>query len=188
MFEYDGALQLVAEVDDIIRVIEDAKNKKEECDKTRDILARIKGLDKVIQFSAPKPSRFLVEERMLNPRQPSDASKASLPLPAGITGALTRRTSFKLSSDLFRGGAGGIGSRKDSWLVVFSDVVLRCQRTGVTSLPLGAAHSSRTDSMSELQGNSKCATNGHRNTSARQRNLYKFIKASASFFLGEDSI
>jgi hypothetical protein len=180
MFEYDGALRLVAEVDDIIRSIEDAKSKKEECDKTRDILARIKGLDKVIQFAVPKPSRVLVEERMLNPRAPSDASKASVPLSAGITSAIRRKTSFKLSSDILRSGGGSIGGRKDIWLVVFNDVVLRCQRTGTTSLPLGATHSSRANSLSELQGNSKYATTGRQNSSARQRNLYKFVKASVS--------
>jgi len=62
------------------------------------------------------------------------------------------------------------------WLVVFSDVVLRCQRTGTTSLPLGSAHASRANSLPELQGKSKYATTGRRNSNARPRNLYKFIK------------
>ena len=154
MLEYEGALQLVTEVEDIIRDIEDAKDEKEKCDKTRDIFARIKGLDKVKQFAVPKPSRVLVEEVMLNPKE-----------------------------DVLRSGGGGIGSRKDVWLVVFNDVVLRCQRTGLTSLPLGAAQSpTKTNFLFELQGSSKFDTTSRQNPSTQPRNLYKFIKVSASFF------
>lgn len=175
-FEYESTLQMVAEVENIVRSIEDEKIQKEERDKTRDILARIEGLDKVKQLAAPKPSRILVEERVLTPRESSDASKASPP-PAGTTRAVKGKTSFKRLSDVLQGG-GGVGGKKDMWLVVFSDVVLRCQRTGTTSLPLGSAHaSSRTNSLPELQGKSKYATTGRRNSSARPRNLYKFIKA-----------
>lgn len=155
LLEYEGALRLVAEVENIIRSLEDAKNQNEERDKTRDIIARIKGLEKVIQFAVPKPARILVEEIMLNPKE---------------------------FGDVLGSGVGGIGSRKDVWLVVFTDIVLRCQRTGIISLPLGAAHSSTSDSLSELQGNSNYATTGPRNSSARRRNLYKFMKASISSY------
>ena len=158
MLEYEGTLQLVTEVEDIVHDIEDAKDQKETRDKTRDIFARIKGLDKVKQLAVPKPSRVLVEEKMLDPRE-----------------------------DVLRSGGGGIGSRKDVWLVVFNDVVLRCQRTGITSLPLGAAQVSRANSLFELHGSSKFSTTGRRNPSTQQRNLYKFIKASISLIL-EDSI
>lgn len=179
-FEYESTLQMVAEVENIVRSIEDEKIQKEERDKTRDILARIEGLDKVKQLAAPKPSRILVEERVLSPKESSDASKPSPP--TGTTRAVKGKTSFKRFSDVLQGG-GGVGGKKDMWLVVFSDVVLRCQRTGTTSLPLGSAHaSSRTNSLPELQGKSKYATTGRRNSSARPRNLYKFIKASFYFF------
>jgi len=179
MFEYEGALQLVTEIEAIVRSIEDENIQKEEREKTRDILARIRGLDKVRQLATPKPSRVLVEERMLNsgPGESSDAK---------MIRAVRRKGSFKLSSDVLRsGGRVGIGSRKDMWLVVFNDVVLHCQRTGLTSLPLGAAHSSRANFLSELQGNPRYTTmtTNRRNTSARPRNLYKFIKASfASYY------
>jgi hypothetical protein len=178
-FEYESTLQMVAEVENIVRSIEDEKIQKEERDKTRDILARIEGLDKIKQLAAPKPSRILVEERVLTPKESSDASKPSPP-PAGTTKAVRGKTSFKRLSDVFQGG---VGSKKDMWLVVFSDVVLRCQRTGTTSLPLGSAHasSSRTNSLPEPQGKSKYATTGRRNSTARPRNLYKFIKASSCF-------
>lgn len=170
MFEYEGALQLVAEVETIVRGIEDEKIQVEQREKTRDILSRIRGLDKVIQFAIPKPSRVLVEERMLNPRESSDAK---------IPKAVGRRGSFRLSSDVLR----SVGdSRKDVWLVVFNDVVLRCQRIGTTSNPLGGAHPSKPSFLSELRDTSKYATvtDGRRNSSARPRNLYKFIKASDS--------
>jgi hypothetical protein len=187
-FEYESTLQMVAEVENIVRSIEDEKIQKEERDKTRDILARIEGLDRVKQLAAPKPSRVLVEERILNPRESNDASKPSSPPPSGTSKAVRGKSSFKRLSDVLQSSGGGVGGKKDMWLVVFSDVVLRCQRTGTTSLPLGSAHASRTNSLPELQGKSKYATTGRRNSSARPRNLYKFIKVSFSFFAAEDII
>jgi len=181
-FEYESTLQMVAEVENIVRSIEDEKIQKEERDKTRDILARIEGLDKVKQLAAPKPSRVLVEERMLTPKESSDASKPSPP-PTGTTRGVRGKSSFKRLSDVLQSGGGG--GKKDMWLVVFNDVVLRCQRTGTTSLPLGSAHASRANSLPELQGKSKYATTGRRNSSARPRNLYKFIKASSDYFLSQ---
>jgi hypothetical protein len=176
-FEYESTLHMVAEVENIVRSIEDEKIQKEERDKTRDILARIEGLDKVKQLAAPKPSRVLVEERMLAPRDLSDASKPSSPPPVGTTKAVRGKSSFKRLSDVLQNSGSGVGGKKDMWLVVFNDVVLRCQRTGTTSLPLGSAHASRANSLPELQGKSKYATTGRRNSTARPRNLYKFIKA-----------
>jgi len=169
MFEYEGAIQLAAEVEAIVRDIENEKIQEEEREKTSDILARIGGLDKVI--AVPKPSRVLVEERMLNPRESSDAK---------ISRAVGRKGSFRLSTDMLRSGVGN-DSRKDMWLVVFNDVVLRCQRVGITSKPLGDAHSSKPSFLSELRDIPTYAvTDGSRNSSARPRNLYKFIKASDS--------
>lgn len=178
MFEYESTLQMIAEVENVIRDIEDAKNQKEERDKTHDVLARIKGLDKVKQFAVPKPSRVLVKEVILGLRVSSDAPKASQP-PVGITTAVGGKTSFKRLSDVLQSSEGGISSQKDVWLVVFNDVVLRCQRTGITTLPLGAAHSSKANSLSE-RGRSKYASTSRLNSSARPRNLYRFIKASIS--------
>ncbi|TFY82976.1 hypothetical protein EWM64_g1042 [Hericium alpestre] len=174
-FEYESTLQMVAEVETIVRSIEDEKIQKEERDKTRDVLARIEGLDKVRQLAAPKPSRVLVEERMLTPREQSESKGTSSPPVAG-TGSkgVKGKTSFKRISDALQSAG-----KKDYWLVIFNDVVLRCQRTGTTSLPLGSAtntNSSRANSLPELQGKSKYATTGRRNSQARPRNLYKFIK------------
>ncbi|KAF9264804.1 Dbl homology domain-containing protein [Marasmius fiardii PR-910] len=171
-FEYESTLQMVAEVESIVRSIEDEKIQKEERDKTRDVFARIEGLDKVRQVALPKPSRILVEERQCAPSTGSSTSplKSSSPPPAMNSKGVRGKSSFKRLSDVLSTG------KKDLWLVVFNDVVLLCQRTGTTSLPLVAATNSRTNSLPELQGRSKYATTGRRNSHTKPRNLYKFIK------------
>ncbi|KAN0133534.1 Dbl homology (DH) domain containing protein [Lactarius tabidus] len=163
-FEYESTLRMVAEVENIVRSIEDEKIQEEERAKTRDILARIEGLGKVKLLAAPEPSRVLVEER-----ESSDASVET-------TQAVRGKKSFKRLSDVLRNNLGGVGGKKDLWLVVFNDVVLRCQRTGTTSLPLGSARASRAKSVPKLQGKSEVATTGWRNPTAQPRNLYKFIE------------
>ncbi|KAF5365571.1 hypothetical protein D9758_003223 [Tetrapyrgos nigripes] len=173
-FEYESTLQMVAEVETIVRSIEDEKIQKEERDKTRDVFARIEGIDKVRQVAAPKPSRVLVEERQYNagPSSPSSGlSKPASPPPVATNGkGVKGKSSFRRLSDVLNTG------KKDLWLVVFNDVVLLCQKTGTTSLPLVAATNSRTNSLPELQGRSKYASTGRRNSQTKPRNLYKFIK------------
>lgn len=173
-YEYESTLQMVAEVETIVRSIEDEKIQKEERDKTRDVFARIEGLDKVKQLMVPKPSRVLIEERPALGVAPADKSSppAVSQNPKGVKG----KTSFKRLSDVLQAGSSGIGGKKDQWLVVFNDVVLRCQRTGTTSLPLVSATNSRTNSLPELQGKAKYATTGRRNSQGKPRNMYKFLK------------
>src|SRR3984957_9435522 len=126
-FEYESTLQMVAEVEAIVRSIEDEKIQKEDRDKTRDVFARIEGLDKVKQLAVPKPSRLLVEERQLtSATQTNGSSKASSPPPVFNAKAVKGKSSFKRLSDVL--GSTGVGGKKDLWLVVFNDVVLRCQR------------------------------------------------------------
>jgi hypothetical protein len=182
-FEYESTLQMVAEVETIVRSIEDEKIQKEDRDKTRDVFARIEGLDKVKQLAVPKPSRLLVEERQLvTTTQPNGAGspppKMSSPPPVFNAKAVKGKTSFKRLSDVLQ--SAGIGGKKDLWLVVFNDVVLRCQRIGTTSLPLVAATNSRTTSLPELQGNNKTkyASTGRRSTHTKPRNMYKFLKVT----------
>lgn len=175
-FEYESTLQMVAEVETIVRSIEDEKILKEERDKTRDVLGRIDGLDKVKQLAVPKPSRVLVEERMIIQTGPSGSGSPPPGAPGANGGKVKGKPSFKRLSDVLQPGSGGIGGKKDLWLVVFNDVVLRCQRTGTTSLPIGGAPYGRTNSMPEMQGKSKFATTGRRNTQARPRNLYKYLR------------
>lgn len=183
-FEYESTLQMVAEVETIVRSIEDEKIQKEDRDKTRDVFARIEGLDKVKQLAVPKPSRLLVEERqILGLNSPNGSPQPSSPPPPVNAKAVRGRTSFKRLSDILQSGT-GIGGRKDLWLVVFNDVVLKCQRTGTTSLPLvaGTGTNSRTTSLPELQGSGKAkyATTGRRNSHTKPRNLYKFLSVSGA--------
>lgn len=175
-FEYESTLQMVAEVETIVRSIEDEKIQKEERDKTRDVLGRIDGLDKVKQLAVPKPSRVLVEERMVTQTRPSGSGTPPPGTPGANGGKVKGKPSFKRLSDVLQPGSSGIGGKKDLWLVVFNDVVLRCQRTGTTSLPIGGAPYGRTNSMPEMQGKAKFATTGRRNSQAKPRNLYKYLK------------
>ncbi|KAF8969998.1 hypothetical protein BDZ97DRAFT_1902375 [Flammula alnicola] len=165
-FEYESTLQMVAEVENIVRSIEDEKIQKEERDKTRDVFARIEGLDKVRQLALPKPSRLGLSPLPGSP-------KPSSPPPVNPK-AVRGKSSFKRLSDVLQ--SNGIGGKKDLWFVIFNDVVLQCQRTGTTSLPLVASTNSRTNSMPELQGKAKYATTGRRNSATKPRNMYKFIK------------
>lgn len=175
-FEYESTLQMVAEVETIVRSIEDEKILKEERDKTRDVLGRIDGLDKVKQLAVPKPSRVLLEERMIIQTRPSGSGTPLPGTPGANGGKVKGKPSFKRLSDVLQSGSNGIGGKKDLWFVVFNDVVLRCQRTGTTSLPIGGASYGRTNSMPEMQGKSKFATTGRRNLQAKPRNLYKFLR------------
>ncbi|KAG6333122.1 hypothetical protein ID866_5962 [Astraeus odoratus] len=176
-FEYESTLQMVAEIETIVRSIEDEKIQKEDRDKTRDVLARIEGLDKVKQLATPKPSRLLIEERQLFAvgRDGSGSPKGSTPPSAIANKNVKGKTSLRRLSDVLGQGS-GVGGKKDLWLVVFNDVVLKCQRTGTTSLPMVSSTNSRTNSLPDMQGKSKYATTGRRNSHTKPRNLYKFIK------------
>ncbi|KAL0947002.1 hypothetical protein HGRIS_013147 [Hohenbuehelia grisea] len=179
-FEYESTLQMVAEVETIVRSIEDEKIQKEERDKTRDVFARIEGLDKVRQLALPKPSRVLLDEKACFPGSSALTSPSKVngsPPPAsGGTRGVRGKSSFKRLSDVLGTSGNGVGGKKDLWLVVFNDVVLQCQRTGTTCLPLVSSTTSRTNSLPELQGKAKYATTGRRNAHTKPRNLYKFIK------------
>ncbi|EIW85022.1 Dbl-like domain-containing protein [Coniophora puteana RWD-64-598 SS2] len=180
-FEYESTLQMVAEVETIVRSIEDEKIQKEDRDRTRDVFARIEGLDKVRQLAVPKPSRLLLEERprpgLPSSRDGSPKISSSAPPPAMLTNKNVKgKSSFRRLSDVL-GNNNGIGGKKDLWEVVFNDVILVCQRTGQTSLPLVSSTNSRTNSMPDLQGKAKYASQGRRTNQAKQmRNLYKFLK------------
>jgi hypothetical protein len=185
-FEYESTLQMVAEVETIVRSIEDEKIQKEERDKTRDVFARIEGLEKNGRLALPKPSRVLIEERPYLPtaanQQNGNPRGGSTP-PSAM--AVKGKTSFKRLSDVLH-SSNGIGGKKDLWLVVFNDVVLQCQRTGTTSLPLVAATNSRTNSLPELQGKAKYATTGRKTAQTKPRNLYKFLKVRNECLLLSD--
>ncbi|KAF5391387.1 hypothetical protein D9757_001996 [Collybiopsis confluens] len=210
-YEYESTLQMVAEVESIVRSIEDEKILMEERDRTRDCWARIEGLDKVGggkggRVVLPKPSRVLVEERqfVLPGVQTGSPLAKSVSMANGATGQPSSSPSpsamankpikvksslnFKRLSDALSPTKSSSGnpspySKKDLWLVVFNDVVLLCQRTGTTSLPL-VTSSGRANSLPELAGKKggkdsktdKDGTKGRRGSFTKPRNLYKFVK------------
>ena len=135
-------------------------------------------------LAVPKPSRLLVDERVLDPNNP-DPSRPTSP-PVASSGAMSpngrtvkQKTSFRRISEVLgtnpSSSSPQIGSKKDLWLVVFNDVVLRCQRTGTTTLPLASSGApGRANSLPESK--SKYATAGRRHGVLKPRNLYKFVK------------
>ncbi|KAG9086751.1 hypothetical protein FRC07_012991, partial [Ceratobasidium sp. 392] len=179
-YEYESTLQMVAEVERIVRSIEDEKTQKEERDRTWDVFARIEGLEKVKQLAVPKPSRLLLAEKPLpqdpttpesNRTLPPSAAAAAnpSPTPKNVKG----KASFKRLSEVLQpGSSNGVGGKKDLWLVSFNDVVLRCQRVGTTTLPLVSGGSTK---LPETKPD-KHATNGRRPTQNRPRNMYKFLR------------
>lgn len=65
-----------------------------------------------------------------------------------------------------------VGSKRDVWLVTFTDVIIRCQRVGVTNLPMQS-------SLGGMGHSSVLNKESHRRTvllSTRERNLYRFQK------------
>ncbi|KZT60401.1 Dbl homology domain-containing protein [Calocera cornea HHB12733] len=185
-YEYESTLLMVAEVEEIVRSIEDEKILKEERDRTRDVFARIDGLDKVRGLAAPKPSRVLMAEKAIEPQGSTDSNGVAKDGGAGAQSQslpsrnVKQKTSFRrLSENIMGISAPAMGSKKDLWLVTFNDVALRCQRTGVTTLPLALAQGlgpgGKSTSATEL-AKGKFGTTGRKANHTKPRNLYKFIK------------
>ena len=116
---------------------------------------------------------------------------------SGLRAALRNKRSYRRLSDFLASedGANGVskapamGSKKDLWLVRFSDVEIKCQRIGVTALPMVSTAALRTADAAELGGNDFAARSKDsrerlkalRNTTlrAKTRNLYKFVSVVA---------
>ena len=134
--KFGAGPNIVTEIETIVGGIEDERIQKKECHKVWGVLGRINGLDEVKRLAVPKPSRILLEECRIQVE--------------------SRRTSKRLGDAVQPEGSNGIGGKKALWLVVFSDVVLRCQRTGtVPETGWGASWV----------------------TKSKLENLYKFLKA-----------
>jgi hypothetical protein len=135
-------------------------------------------------LAVPKPSRLLVSERLLDDTlgPPVTSSSLQYSSSAGANSkAVKQKSSLKRLSDVLQPAS--MGGKKDLWLVTFNDVVLRCQRTGTTSLPLATSTNTRTNSMPELQARGKYATTGRRNSHTKPRNMYKFVKVCYYVFI-----
>lgn len=183
-YEFESTVQMVVDVEKIVRTIEDEKVNKEERDKTIDAFARIEGI-KDRALLRPKSDRILIEEKPMyqeNPRRAisdsndkgavnklghssndlsadSMVSNTAMSTPTGtgsgnLRASIRSKRSYRRLSDLLTlsnansstAGEDGnpvtytkapnMGSKKDIWLIRFSDVELRCQRVGVTALPM----------------------------------------------------
>lgn len=231
-YEFESTVQMVVDVEHIVRSIEDEKVNKEERDKTIDAFARIEGIkDKALL--RPKSDRVLIEERALyqeNPRRslseseqrPEDAlAKNAMSTPFGVSSSAVRasvrgRRSYRRLSDLLSVGqsasqiddvastftkAPNLGSKRDIWLVRFSDVEVKCQRVGVTALPMVSSVALRSEYVSDTTDRhdeimedeariknefkrtkeSKERQRALRNTTLRSktRNLYRFLGVSS---------
>lgn len=127
----------------------------------------------------PLKERFLLEEfpiwgSKLQSRSHSDVAKQQQqhqatylrpPQPSDQTAGGKSKKAVRRFSDMMTSSEGdkkvpNIGSKKDIWIIRLSDVVLRCQRVGVTTRPLGAV----------LTKDAK----GRKNSGPR-RNLYRFL-------------
>jgi hypothetical protein len=187
-----------------VRSIEDEKVLKEERDKTWDVFARIEGLEKVRGLAVPKPSRVLLEERQMLPTGGLNgsangngaAARGTSPPPAmNHKKPVNGKSSFKRLSDALNPNSSSstMFTKKDMWFVVFNDVVLQCQRTGTTSLPIVSAGGSkgRTNSLpsglgdggsggkskfASASGGSSPVGSGRKRQETKARNLYKFVK------------
>lgn len=102
--EYEATLAMVDEVEVIVRTIEDEKASNEEREKTRDVWARIEGLDREKALMAPKPNRLLVSETQM---EMSDTE-----LKAMKEVSAKQKKSFRRLSDILKGG-----ETADLWVV-----------------------------------------------------------------------
>ena len=117
---------------------------------------------------------------------------------SGLRAALRNKRSYRRLSDFLSSEdvdsgpskAPAMGSKKDLWLIRFSDVEIKCQRIGVTALPMvstaalrnvdGAAEREATDFTARSK-ESRERLKALRSTTlrAKTRNLYRFISVVA---------
>lgn len=138
---------------------------------------------------APRSSRIVLEETSVwqpttsipsslppnaspNPRRATSdaASRKTRPTPSTSptldqkNRSINRRMSAFVTRDH---KSPTMGSKKDIWMIVFSDVTIRCQRTGTTDIP-GAFSRDKAKQKQEKVGRVK--------KRGRTRNLYKFLR------------
>ncbi|WRT65794.1 uncharacterized protein IL334_002743 [Kwoniella shivajii] len=163
--EYEATLSMVDEVEGIVRTIEDEKSNEEEREKTRDIWARIEGLEKDKLLMTPKSNRMLISETKL-PTPEGSHSRAQKE-----TTSVKGKKSFKRLSDILKGG-----DTAELWVVQLTDVSLLCERIGMTQLPIASfQRTSKSDSTND-HGSKRHSGMGKRSISIRARNLYRFVK------------
>ncbi|KAK8861682.1 hypothetical protein IAR55_002505 [Kwoniella newhampshirensis] len=163
--EYEATLTMVDEVEMIVRQIEDEKSSSEERENTRDVWARIDGLEMDKILMAPKPDRLLLSEM-------------ELPMPDNVElkvrkdASVSRKKSLRRFSDMIKGH----GGHSDLWVVRFSDVSILCERIGTTQLPVSTIQKSNRSNSSSDMGTKAKQGSAKRSSAVRARNLYRFVK------------
>lgn len=113
---------------------------------------------------APRSERVLIEEVPLWRSQTNSTTKDTLTSEKSKQKRTTRRLSDFMSSDHPKEvKPPSLGSKRDIWLIHLTDVVVRCQRTGVTQLPIGSFFQSAD---SKRKGTKE----------DKKRNLYRFLQ------------
>ncbi|TFK63088.1 Dbl homology domain-containing protein [Pluteus cervinus] len=162
-FEYTSTHEVLVEMQDLIKGIEDEMIQQGRRDRTREVLTRIEGLDRVPLLAHPPPSRVFVEETIYA-RQPATQADGAEPVPK--FGRRIRLPPWVVNSlkpslsSRFGGNRDRAGGQNDLWTITFNDVVLVCQRTGVAPSPSSASK----------HGKKK------KHSYAQSKNLYKFVK------------
>ncbi|GAA93566.1 uncharacterized protein L969DRAFT_89171 [Mixia osmundae IAM 14324] len=131
--EHEHLSTLCNQIDAVLKSIQEEKLNAEEGLKVSDVLARIAGINDK-NLLAPSPARVLLAEMPVVPPVavpesfPNILQSALFRTADDDRAAPTRRMSGPKSQQ---------ASGKDSWLVVFNDVVIRCRRTGSTQTRIG---------------------------------------------------
>ncbi|KAJ9110149.1 hypothetical protein QFC20_003001 [Naganishia adeliensis] len=159
--EYDACMNLLEEVDGIVRSMEDEKANKDVSEKTRDALARIEGLDRDSTLSLPRLSRTFIDEHPAP--EPDQQTKLMSENP--------NRRSLRRLSDLMRGHS---QSPTEIWEVIFSDVTLLCQKVGSTALPI-YSRTAKVRDEGRMPSRRSSIRMGRRSRQIVTRNLYQFL-------------
>ncbi|GAA5909278.1 hypothetical protein JCM5296_006114 [Sporobolomyces johnsonii] len=144
--EWEKTRAMALEVDALVRSIEDEKIEEEQRERTRDVLARIDGInDKALM--APRSARILVDETPANDPPSASHNKS--------------RASRRISS----GPSSKPRSTENDWLIRFTDVVIRAQKVGQTNIPGSFSREK------EKQGKQ-----GKTRRTGKLRNTYRFVR------------
>ncbi|GAA5989409.1 hypothetical protein JCM11641_004820 [Rhodosporidiobolus odoratus] len=147
--EYEKTRAMALEVDALVRSIEDEKIEEEERERTRDILARIDGInDKALM--APRSSRVVLSE---------------YPAPSSATSTSPDRRRRRSSIGRKEGKKDKGRNEAEDWLIQFTDVVVRVQKVGQTNIPGSFSREK------EKQGKQ-----GKTRKTGKLRNTYRFIR------------
>ncbi|GAA5908977.1 uncharacterized protein JCM6883_002570 [Sporobolomyces salmoneus] len=156
--EWEKTRAMALEVDALVRSIEDEKIEEEQRERTRDVLARIEGInDRGLMI--PRSSRILIAEQPAPPPPGTSSSSSALPFRKGSTKRSSRRVSAgsRTTTVLSK-------SHKKEWLIKFTDVVIRAQKIGETNVPGSFSREK------EKQGKQ-----GKTRKSGPLRNTYRFL-------------